>query len=83
MSRPWHPTRSDGFGLTWAVGPAAADEGNAKVKVGQPAPDVNLPATQCDKALPDKKGAETLHLKDLQGKKNVVLYFFPKALTRG
>jgi hypothetical protein len=71
------------LGLAWVVGPAAADEGNAKVKVGQPAPDITLPATQVEKAIPDKKGAESLQLKDLQGKKNVVLYFFPKALTKG
>lgn len=70
------------LGLAWAVNPApAADE--SKVKVGQSAPDITLPATQAEKALPDKKGTETLHLKDLQGKKNVVLYFFPKALTKG
>jgi AhpC/TSA family len=70
------------FGLAWAVNPAPAADEN-KVKVGQPAPDITLPATQVEKALPDKKGTETLHLKDLQGKKNVVLYFFPKALTKG
>ena len=55
----------------------------ADVKEGQPAPDIELPATQIEKVLPDKKDAKTLHLKDLQGKKNVVLYFFPKALTGG
>lgn len=54
----------------------------AQVKEGQPAPDVDLPATQIGKVLPGST-AKTLHLKDLQGKKNVVLYFFPKALTAG
>jgi hypothetical protein len=63
--------------------PAPAAEGGPKVKEGQPAPDVELPATQIEKALPGHKGAKMLHLKDLQGKKNVVLYFFPKALTAG
>src|SRR5262249_50436541 len=33
--------------------------------------------------LPDKKDAKTLSLKDLQGKKNVVLFFYPKAMTPG
>ncbi len=72
--------------LIWAVEPAAAagkEDEPKKVKEGAPAPDVDLPATQIEKVLPDKKDAKTLHLKDLQGKKNVVLYFFPKALTRG
>ena len=70
--------------LALALGrPAGADEGGGKVREGQPAPDVELPATQVEKALPDRKDAERLHLKDLQGKKNVVLYFFPKALTGG
>ncbi len=54
----------------------------AQVKEGQPAPEVELPATQIEKVLPDKKGAKTLNLKDLRGK-NVVLYFFPKAMTKG
>jgi cytochrome oxidase Cu insertion factor (SCO1/SenC/PrrC family) len=68
----------------WAVNPAsAADEGTPKVKVGQAAPDITLPATQAEKATPDAKAGEPLELKDLKGKKNVVLYFFPKALTRG
>ena len=70
--------------LAWATGPApAADKSDDKKPAeGQPAPDIELPATQIDKLLPDKKDAKTLHLKDLQGK-NVVLYFFPKAMTRG
>ena len=73
--------------LTWATGPASAadqeDGTTLKVKEGQPAPDVELPATQVAKVLPDQKDATTLHLQDLQGKKNVVLYFFPKASTPG
>jgi hypothetical protein len=73
-------------GWTWAMGPpsaAAADDDAKKVVEGQPAPDVDLPATQIGLILPDQRGAKTLHLKDLRGKKNVVLYFFPKALTKG
>jgi peroxiredoxin len=49
---------------------------------GKPAPAIDLPATQIDKVLPDKKDAKTLSLVDLKGK-NVVLFFFPKALTGG
>jgi peroxiredoxin Q/BCP len=62
--------------------PAAKDEPQ-KIQVGKPAPDVELPATSIDKVLPDKKDAKTLSLKDFRGKKNVVLFFYPKAMTRG
>jgi hypothetical protein len=55
----------------------------AKVEVGKPAPEVELPAAQIEKALPDKKDAKTLNIKEFQGKKNVVLFFFPKAFTGG
>ena len=65
--------------IAWAVDSAPA----ASVKEGQPAPDVDLPALQVAKVLPDQKDAKNLKLKDLQGKKNVVFYFFPKALTGG
>jgi thioredoxin-dependent peroxiredoxin len=53
-----------------------------KVEVGKPAPDFTAPAVNVAKALPDKKDAKTIRLKDLKGK-TVVLYFFPKALTPG
>jgi peroxiredoxin Q/BCP len=62
---------------------AAVNAADAPPKEGSPAPDVNLPATQIEKALPDKKGEKTLKLSDLKGKKNVVLFFYPKAMTRG
>jgi hypothetical protein len=68
--------------LAWA-GLAAGRDAESKPQEGKPAPDIELPATQVEKSLPDQKDAKTLHLKDLQGKKNVVLYFFPKAMTRG
>jgi len=61
---------------------APALEESAKVEEGKPAPNVELEATQIEKVLPDKKDAKTLRLSDLKGK-NVVLYFFPKALTGG
>jgi peroxiredoxin Q/BCP len=51
-------------------------------ELGKPAPAFDLAATQIDKVLPDKKDAKTLNLKDLKGK-NVVLFFFPKAMTKG
>ncbi len=73
-------------GWSLVVGPAPvalADDEAKKVTEGKPAPEVKLPATQIEKVLPDKKDAKTLNLKDLRGKKNVVLYFFPKALTGG
>jgi hypothetical protein len=66
-----------------ACAAAQQEEPRAKVREGQPAPEVELPATQIDKVLPDKKDAKTLRLKELQGKKHVVLYFFPKAATKG
>src|SRR3954463_5749382 len=55
----------------------------SKVEVGKPAPNVELEATQIEKVLPDKKDAKTLKIKDFKGKKNVVLFFYPKAMTRG
>jgi peroxiredoxin Q/BCP len=67
--------------LAWATGPAAAADDKLPA-VGEPAPDINLPATQIDKVLPLKKDAKSLDLKDLRGK-NVVLYFFPRAMTPG
>ena len=59
------------------------DQEGKIVKEGNPAPEVNLPACQIEKVLPEKKDAKTLDLKDFRGKKNVVLFFFPKAMTRG
>jgi hypothetical protein len=57
--------------------------GDGNIKEGDPAPAVDLPATQIEKVVPDRPDAKTLRLADLQGKKNVVLYFFPKAMTPG
>ena len=45
-------------------------------------PDVRLKATQVKKVLPDAKD-DTLSPADFKGKKKVVLFYFPKALTRG
>jgi len=68
--------------LLAGTAPAADKEEPKTVEVGKPAPDVTLPATSIDTVLPDKKDAKTLSLKELKGK-NVVLYFYPKALTGG
>jgi peroxiredoxin Q/BCP len=72
--------------LLFALIPAAGADDvkkSGKAEVGKPAPDISLPATQIDKVLPSKKDAKTLSLKDFKGKKNVVLYFYPKAMTGG
>ena len=54
-----------------------------ELKEGDKAPDIDLPATQIGSVFPDKKDTKTLRLSDFKGKKNVVLWFFPKALTGG
>src|SRR5262249_32199121 len=51
-------------------------------KEGDKAPGFDVPATSIDKVLKDKKDAKHLSLTDLKGK-TVVLFFYPKALTRG
>jgi hypothetical protein len=76
----WHPAILAGLvvafaGLAWMAASAVAGEHGPKE--GNPAPPVELKA-----ALPDGKTG-TIKLKDYQGKKHVVLYFFPKALTGG
>ena len=45
----------------------------AKIEEGKPAPDFSLPAT----------GGKEFKLSDYQGKKNVVVYFYPKDDTPG
>lgn len=50
---------------------------------GKPAPAFDAPATSITTVLPDAKDAKTLSLKQFEGKKNVVLFFFPKAATKG
>ncbi len=62
---------------------AVADPEKAKSLEGKPAPDLSLTVTnQIAKVLPGKKAGDTITLKDLKGK-NVVLFFFPKAMTKG
>lgn len=43
------------------------------IKIGEPAPDFELPAT----------GGKSIRLSQFKGKKNVVLYFYPKDSTPG
>ena len=52
-------------------------------EVGKPAPAFDLPAANITSVFPDKKDATKLSLADFKGKKNVVLFFFPKAGTGG
>jgi hypothetical protein len=59
--------------------PVSADDSKLKVKVGDPFPDVAVPAAQAEKAKP---GAKELKISDLKGKV-VVVAFYPKALTGG
>jgi thioredoxin-dependent peroxiredoxin len=60
-----------------------ADPEKAKSLEGKPAPDLSLTVTdQIAKVLPGKKAGDTITLKDLKGK-NVVIYFYPKAMTPG
>jgi len=56
--------------------------GAQSAKEGDMVPDVRLKGTQVKKALPDAKD-DTLSPADFKGKKKVVLFYFPKAMTRG
>jgi len=53
------------------------------IEVGDPAPEITLQATQVERVLPRKKDLTTLSLRDFKGKKIVVLFFFPRAMTSG
>ncbi|MFQ3592994.1 MAG: peroxiredoxin, partial [Gemmataceae bacterium] len=59
-----------------------AGVGLAAPQEGKPAPAFEVPATSIGSVLPGKKDAKTLSLADLKGK-HVVLFFYPKALTKG
>jgi len=56
-----------------------ADDTKLNVKEGDKFPNVPLAAAQIDKV---KKDAKTVSIADLKGK-NVVIFFYPKALTKG
>jgi thioredoxin-dependent peroxiredoxin len=68
--------------LVALTGLACAEDDGKLPEVGKPAPAIDLPATSVGSVLPDKKDATSLNLKDLKGK-NVVLFFYPKAMTKG
>jgi peroxiredoxin Q/BCP len=51
-------------------------------KVGDKAPNFTLPTANVSKNVPGKKDGDKVSLEDLKGK-NVVLFFFPKAMTPG
>jgi len=61
------------------VVPVVFADSTPTLKEGDRAPEINLPATLLDSVAPGKK---TFSLKDARGK-NVVLFFYPKAMTPG
>ena len=63
-----------------AVG-AAAQDSKLKVQEGDKFPDVDLKAAQVEK-IPGKKAGDTVSIADLKGK-TAVIFFYPKAMTRG
>jgi peroxiredoxin Q/BCP len=60
---------------------AAADDTKLKVKEGDKFPDVPLTAAQAEK-VPGKKAGDKVSIADLKGK-TVVVFFYPKASTKG
>lgn len=58
-----------------------ADDSTLKVKEGDKFPDVKLSAAQVEK-VPGKKAGDTVSIADLKGK-TVVVFFYPKASTKG
>jgi hypothetical protein len=69
--------------LGLATAALGQDDGTKiRVKEGDSTPDFTLPAANAATVLPDRKDAKTLGPNDVKGK-NVVLYFFPKAMTKG
>ncbi|OWK35070.1 peroxiredoxin [Fimbriiglobus ruber] len=65
----------------FAATAAVADDSTLKVKEGDAFPDVTLHAAQVEK-IPGKKAGDTVSIADLKGK-TVVVFFYPKALTKG
>jgi thioredoxin-dependent peroxiredoxin len=65
--------------LASSTAPVAAEDTKLNVKEGDKFPAVPLTAAQIEKV---KKDAKTVSIADLKGK-NVVVFFYPKASTRG
>jgi hypothetical protein len=63
----------------WAM-PIHAD--TPEIKEGSKLPTIELPAANVGAVLPDRKDAKSLNLKEIKGK-NIVLFLFPKAMTKG
>ena len=51
------------------------------LREGQKAPDLELPGVGWERVAGKK--TDVMRLKDFEGKKNVVLFFYPKAMTLG
>lgn len=60
---------------------APAQDSTLKVKEGDKFPDIKLSAAQVEK-VPGKKAGDTVGIADLKGK-TVVVFFYPKAGTKG
>ena len=74
---------TDGIGAVKAgTGSRAGIPAPGPARPAKSAPDFTLPAVNVTKVLPDKKGTKALSLKEVKGK-NIVLFFFPKAMSRG
>jgi hypothetical protein len=80
----WHYSRVALVGFAVFVGctafARAAGKTSPQSLQGKPAPDIDVPAVECTGTQPQ---AASMKLSDFRDKKNVVLYFFPKALTGG
>jgi len=83
LSKPLCPGLLLTVSMLAILGFARVQGQGAAVEEGKPAPKVELPAVNIATALPDQKDAKTLSLDTFRGKKNVVLFFYPKALTSG
>lgn len=83
-SRPRLWTAASLLCVAMLLGAAAAqdakEKGEKKLKVGDAFPNVTVEVTNAKKALGEEK--EKVKISDLKGK-NVVVWFFPKAMTRG
>ena len=68
------------LGLSIALSVSAATP-----EVGKPAPAFDLPAANIQSVFKDKKDGDKISLSDFKGVngKNVVLFFYPKAMTKG
>ena len=66
--------------LLGAAAQDAKEKGEKKLKVGDAFPDVTVEITNAKKVLGEEK--KQVKIGDLKGK-NVIVWFFPKAMTKG